>query len=210
MPFITEEIWQVLRERGDGASICVESVPKELETETDLWNGQRSEIFDSIMGEEDKSKPFAKVQSVIEQIRALRGLMNIQPAEKLPATISCSGEEICALLDGEAAIIKAMTRASELTIGMGVAKPEGSVSALAHGVEIFLTVKGAVDFAEERKRLEKELARLEGFQKSVESKLANEKFVANAAPEIVEFERQKLASARDSMTKIRANIQELA
>jgi valyl-tRNA synthetase len=153
---------------------------------------------------------FGKVQNVIEQVRALRGLMNIQPAEKLPATISCSGEEICALLDGEAAIIKAMTRASELTIGMGVAKPEGSVSALAHGVEIFLTVKGVVDFAEERKRLEKELARLEGFQKSVESKLANEKFVANAAPEIVEFERQKLASAQDSMTKIRANIQELA
>jgi valyl-tRNA synthetase len=119
-------------------------------------------------------------------------------------------EEIRALADDQAAIIKAMTRASELVVGVSAAKPEGSVSAVAQGVEIFLTVKGVVDFAEERKRLEKELTRLEGFAKSIETKLANEKFVANAAPEIVEYEREKLASAKDSVMKIRANIQELA
>ena len=146
---------------------------------------------------------------MIEQIRALRGLMNIQPAEKLPVTLSCSDTGVRALADDQAAIIQAMTRASELTIGASASKPEGSVSALAGGVEIFLTVKGVVDFAEERKRLEKELTRLEGFAKSVESKLSNEKFVANAAPEIVAYEREKLASAQDSMKKIRANIQEL-
>jgi valyl-tRNA synthetase len=153
---------------------------------------------------------FGKVQYIVEQIRALRGLMNIQPAEKLPVTISCMSEEIRALADDQAAIIKAMTRASELVVGVSAAKPEGSVSAVAQGVEIFLTVKGVVDFAEERKRLEKELTRLEGFAKSIETKLANEKFVANAAPEIVEYEREKLASAKDSVMKIRANIQELA
>ncbi len=192
MPFATEEIWQALSKRDEGASICAASVPDAPET-IDTASLER----------------FGKVQYIIEQIRALRGLMNIQPAEKLPVTLSCTDEDIHALADDQAAIIQAMTRASDLTVGMTAPKPEGSVSALAGGVEIFLTVKGVVDFAEERKRLEKELTRLEGFAKSVESKLSNEKFVANAAPEIVAYEREKLASAHDSMKKIRANIQEL-
>jgi valyl-tRNA synthetase len=193
MPFATEEIWQALTKRDDGASICVAPVPS------------APDVPDAASLER-----FGKVQYVVEQIRALRGLMNIQPAEKLPVTISCMSEEIRALADDQAAIIKAMTRVSELVVGVSAAKPEGSVSAVAQGVEIFLTVKGVVDFAEERKRLEKELTRLEGFAKSIETKLANEKFVANAAPEIVEYEREKLASAKDSVMKIRANIQELA
>ncbi len=193
MPFATEEIWQALTKRDDGASICVATVP----SAPDVPDAATLESF-------------GKVQYIIEQIRALRGLMNIQPAEKLPVTISCMSDEIRALADDQSAIIKAMTRASDLVIGIGVVKPEGSVSAVAQGVEIFLTVKGVVDFAEERKRLEKELTRLEGFAKSIETKLANEKFVANAAPEIVEYEREKLASAQDSMKKIQANIQELA
>jgi valyl-tRNA synthetase len=193
MPFVTEEIWQALVPRDAGASICVAPVP------------QSPAAPDAVSLER-----FGVVQAIIEQVRALRGLMNIQPSEKLPVTLSCSSEERAELLREQSLLIQAMTRSSALTVGVGASKPEGSVSAVAQGVEVFLTVQGAVDFAEERKRLEKELARLEGFAKSVEAKLVNEKFLANAAPEIVSYEREKLASARDSITKIRSNIQELS
>jgi valyl-tRNA synthetase len=194
MPFVTEEIWQAISPRSSGESICVAAVPE----------------FNAVMYNEQALGRFGRVQTLIESIRALRGLLNIQPAEQLPVTVSCADDETHTLFAAEERIIASMTRTSVLTLGIKAAKPEGSVSAVLHGTEIFVVVKGVVDFAEERKRLEKELIRLDGFAKSVESKLANEKFVANAAQDVVEYERTKLASAHDSMAKIRANILELA
>jgi valyl-tRNA synthetase len=51
---------------------------------------------------------------------------------------------------------------------------------------------------------------LENLAKTTEAKLSNEKFIANAAPELVSYEREKLTSAQDSIRKIQANIAELA
>jgi valyl-tRNA synthetase len=194
MPFVTEQIWQAITPRVDDDSICVAPVP----------------TFDAAIAESPAMERFQKVQSLIESIRALRGLMNIPPHEQLPVTVSCPDADTQELFASEERIIAAMTKASSLEIAVNAAKPDGAVSAVLHGAEIFVVVKGVIDPAKERERLGKEITRLENLVKTTEAKLANEKFVANAALELVEYERQKLAGAQDSIAKIQANITELA
>ncbi len=199
MPFVTEHLWQALpfQGRAAGESICIAPVPQ----------------YQAELASTEAVERFARVQALIETIRALRGLMNIQPHEKLPVVVSCSSAENHELFSSQERVIAELAKASALTFTLSTtntAKPEGSVSAVSAGTEVFLVVRGVVDFAQERTRLEKELTRLEGLEKSTQAKLANEKFVANAAPDLVQYEREKLASVQDTIAKIRANLRELA
>ena len=66
---------------------------------------------------------------------------------------------------------------------------------MAGGVEIFLPMEGLVDLEKERARLEKELAKLEGWIKGCEAKLGNEGYLNNARPELVEETRKLLGAA---------------
>lgn len=196
MPFVTEELWHAIAPRAAGESLCTAPVP----------------VFDANMVQGDVVSRFEKVQSLIESIRALRGLMNVPPNEKLPVVVASADAADTEVYREQSVIISALTRAASLDVQRAdhTKKPEGSVSTVLTGAEVFLVVKGAIDFAQERVRLEKEVARLRSLITSTEAKLANEKFVANAAPELVEYERRKLVGARDSLSKVEANIQELS
>ncbi len=197
MPFVTEELWQAISQRADGESICIAPVP-EFDAATATSKAQLQAI-----------ESFERVQTLVEGIRALRGLMNIQPHEKLPVVVNVADAALAEVFVSQERVIANLAKASAFHASVGAVKPEGSVSAVLPGLEIFVVVKDVIDVEKERLRLEKEFVRLEGLGKSVEAKLANEKFVTNAAPDLVEYEREKLRSAQDSMAKIRANIQEL-
>jgi len=88
--------------------------------------------------------------------------------------------------------------------------PPSSVSFLIEKDECFVPLEmNDQDAAAEKQRIKEEMEYLEGFMKSVQTKLGNERFVANAKPEIVENERKKMADAesklntlRDSLTKL--------
>ncbi|TAE26584.1 MAG: valine--tRNA ligase [Candidatus Kapaibacterium sp.] len=194
MPFVTEQIWQAITSRAEGESVCVAPVPE----------------FSVELASEQVVERFARVQSLTESIRALRGLMNVPPHENLPVVVSCPDAASHEIYASEERVIQAMTKASTLEIAVNAAKPDGAVSAVVQGAELFVVVKGVIDPAKERERLQKEIARLENLVKTTAAKLANEKFVANAALELVEYEKQKLTSAQDSILKIQANIAELA
>ena len=73
--------------------------------------------------------------------------------------------------------------------------PEGAVQLLVRGEVAALPLKGVIDFAAERARLEKEIAKADADIERVDAKLANEKFVANAPEEIVEEEKEKREAA---------------
>ena len=104
-----------------------------------------------------------------------------------------------ALFNDYTDIISHLGSLSELTFADS--GPAGAVSFVVGGSEFFIPLEGHIDLAAEREKLEKELEYTWGFHAATEKKLANEKFVANAKPELVERERQKLA---DAETKIAA------
>ena len=86
-------------------------------------------------------------------------------------------------------------------------KIDNALSFMIHNHEFFIPISSAINMEDEKKRLMQELDYNKGFLKSVQSKLANDRFVSNAKPEVVEGERKKEA---DALAKIRAIEEQLS
>ena len=88
-------------------------------------------------------------------------------------------------------------------------KSSGSASFLVGTTEFAVPLGNLIDLDAERKKLEAELQRIEGFLVSVQKKLANERFVANAPAAVVEMERKKQADAEQKIASIRETLANL-
>ena len=104
-------------------------------------------------------------------------------------------------------MIKKLANVSELSFVSD--KVEGTTAIQVSTDEVFVYLNIEIDAEAEKEKLTKELAYLEGFLKSVDSKLSNEKFVANAKPELVEKEKQKKADAILKMEALRSSLSQL-
>jgi valyl-tRNA synthetase len=182
MPFITEEIWHLLKDREDNESISLQSFP----------------VFDEKLIDAASEAEMEFVQSIITAIRNIRGEMNIAPSKPIKLYIK-TDKNIQSGLE----YIKKLTRAEELSIGKDLAKPKASASAVVSGAEIYIPLQGLIDLDAERNRLQKEITRLEGAVAGVEKKLSNANFVNNAPADVVEKERAKQENWQSSLKKLR-------
>lgn len=183
MPFITEELWQALAQRKAGESIMVSEMPKEVSFSNDLID------------------TFEKVKEVIAGVRTIRLQKNIPNKEEL--SLDVIGQYNT---DFDSVISKMGNLTS---INIVAEKDPTSVSFLVGTTEFSVPLGNNIDIEAELKRLNDELKYLEGFLKSVAAKLSNEKFVANAKPEIVENERKKQADAESKIKTIKESIANL-
>lgn len=184
MPFITEELWQALTERKAGESIMVSEMPKEVSFSNDLID------------------TFEKVKEVIAGVRTIRLQKNIPNKEEL--SLDVIGQYNT---DFDTVISKMGNLTS---INIVAEKDPTSVSFLVGTTEFSVPLGNNIDIEAELKRLNDELKYLEGFLKSVAAKLSNEKFVANAKPEIVDNERKKQADAESKIKTIKESIANLS
>ena len=182
MPFITEELWQLMGERKDGESISTSAYP----------SVNQKMIKDSA----DEEMDFVK--DIITAIRNIRGEMNISPSKKVNAMIKSSSVK-----DYQIEYIKKLAKIEELMVDANIEKPKASASAVLRGVEIFIPLEGLIDLEVERQKIQKEITRLEGSLVAIDKKLSNEKFVANAAPEVVEKERAKQKDWLENIGKLK-------
>lgn len=178
MPFITEEIWQDIRPRGEKESLCVAEFPKVAPFDTTLL--ANFEIF----------------FEVVTNVRNLRSTKNISPKTELPLTIKTENQ---ALYQPFESLLIKLANISDISYTTG--KADGT-SFLVKADEFFVNLEGELDVEAERENLQKELEYTLGFKKSVEAKLSNERFVQNAKADIVEKERQKLADAEAKIATI--------
>jgi valyl-tRNA synthetase len=190
MPFITEEIWQSLSGDQNGQStvksILLEPYPK-----------PRPEWLD-----ETAEKEMDLVQAVIGAIRNIRGEMNVPQDIKAPVLIG-GGREKTALIEASAIFLKTLANVSILTVGEKLEKPAHSATALVQNLEIFLPLEGIIDIHLERDRIQKELRRMEGFLKNLESKLQNPGFNEKAPEEVVTREKRKRDDFQEKIGKLR-------
>jgi valyl-tRNA synthetase len=184
MPFITEEIWQVLPGERPCVSIMQAGYPDGAGLPTDAIGADRMEL----------------VMEVIRAIRNIRGEMDVPPGKQITALLDCKSDHAKKTLEEGAAAIRVLGKVGELIIGMGLVRPEQSATQVAGDVEISLPLAGLVDVAEEEKRLHKELGKVQVDINLFTKKLSNEKFVANAPAEVLEKDRGKL---RDAEAKLR-------
>lgn len=173
MPFITEEIWHELAERTEKDCIVVAEWPKPSTVDTNLIKNAE-QIFEVISG-----------------VRNIRNSKQIPPKQSLALNIKTNNQALYTQF--EAIIIKL---ANIETITFVTEKTEGSVSYVVKSDEFFVPLSGLIDADAEREKMVKELEYARGFLISVEKKLSNEKFVANAKENVLAAERQKLADAK--------------
>jgi valyl-tRNA synthetase len=187
MPFITEEIWQLIIERKKGESLMISSMPA-------------AQKYDKAL-----LKRFEGVKEVVTQIRSIRKEKNIPPRE--PVTLmfrsTVNGKHHDEL---EPVMIKLANLSGVVRIEEN---PEGSISFIVNNVEYFIPVDGVMDREGEIVRLESELEYTRGFLLSVKKKLENERFVQHAPATVVEKERQKLADADAKIGVLKAQIEKL-
>ena len=193
MPFITEELWQHLTERN-GQSLMRASFP----TVDTRWIHQKTE------------DEMTFVQNVINAVRNIRGENNIAPSKEIKLQIRLAegaSEQIFQTYDK---YLRKLARVSGIEILAPGVKPKLASSAVVDGSEIFVPLEGLIDLEAERGRLEKEIARLQQAVESTERKLSNSSFVDRAPREVVDKEREKLASFKMTIDKLRTNVEHLS
>ncbi|WP_262151961.1 valine--tRNA ligase [Chryseobacterium foetidum] len=182
MPFLTEELWQTISERKTEDALMIAQQKK-------------SEAF------EDKIiKNFETASEVISGVRNYRQTKGISPKESVE--IYTNATEFA-----NESVIKKLGNISEIHFGTKTDKP--SFTFLVGSTEISIPLSENLDLGEEKEKTEEELKYLKGFLISVDKKLSNEKFVANAKPEIVEVERKKQKDAIDKIAILEEKLKTL-
>jgi valyl-tRNA synthetase len=183
-PFVTEEIYTLLKEQTD--SLCVKQF-------TQISN-PKSEI----LAEAELLK------QVITAIREARNKNQIKPKETIKLAIQTSNQ---ASFTGIASILSKQVNAEAITF-----TSEAIANSIVVAVEqdkFFLQAERAVDTVALKAELEKDLAYQQNFLQSVLKKLSNERFVQNAKPEVIEFERKKQADAEARIKTIEESLSSL-
>jgi len=181
MPFITEELWHELAERGERDYVCVAHWPK----------------VPTPPGSADVLASMDKALAIVAGVRHVRNQKNIGPTKQLELAVKADDQ---AAIEAYAPLVRKLANLSSLSF---VAEaPARAVSFVQGGSEFFVPLDMQVDAAAERARVEKELGYAIGFRDSVQKKLSNEKFVANAKPDVLERERQKLADAESKIAAL--------
>ena len=172
MPFITEEIWQLLEERKEGESIMISQLPTETEFDANLL------------------ATFEDVKEAVSGIRKIRKDKNIAFKD----TIELSAQKGDKGFDETYnSILIKLGNVSELTLVDEEVK--GAASFRVKSSNFYIPLDGFIDVEEELKKLEEELKYTKGFLTSVMKKLGNERFVNNAPEAVVAKEKEKQADA---------------
>ncbi|MDE7376345.1 MAG: valine--tRNA ligase [Muribaculaceae bacterium] len=180
MPFITEELWQHLAQRAEGESIMYAPLPE-------ITQADAKAIADMELAKE-----------IITGVRGVRAQKNLPQKDALTLNIVGSFA-----VPNESVIVKL---ANLSALNVGAEKDPAAATFMVGTTEMQVPLADQIDVAAELEKLAKDLAYLEGFKKSVEKKLSNERFVNNAPAAVVETERKKLADANSKIANIQATI----
>ncbi|MDB5797207.1 MAG: valine--tRNA ligase [Paucimonas sp.] len=192
IPFITEELWQTVaplagrRLDPAGDSIMCQAYPLSQPE-------KRDEVAETWM---------AQLKSMTDACRNLRGEMQLSPAQRVPLLME--GDQ--ALLQSFAPYLQALAKLSEVSVVDALPESPAPVSIVG---DTKLMLKVEIDIGAERERLAKEIARLEGEIGRAQAKLGNESFVARAPAQVVEQERERLASFSSSAARLREQLAKL-
>lgn len=195
MPFMTESLWQALPKVDNSAeSIVVSSWPESLDGLIDT----------------EAERNMDRVQEIVTAVRTIRSEMNVPPATRIPVILSLPNENGIGEFQAIAPLVGGLVRASETTVGVSLDPPPASGSAVVGTLEIFVPLEGIIDLDVERARLEKEVAKFEKLVRSMNGKLSNEKFIANAPADVVEKERGRLVEYGDTLESLRDSLRRIS
>lgn len=183
MPFITEELWQQLEERREGQSIMYAEMPVPTATDGDII--ERFETLKEIVGG-------------VRNIRKKRQIPNREPLK-----LETKGKHDSTL---DSILVKMGNLESISEI---VEKDPMAASFIVGATEYNIPLESNINVDEEIAKLEADLKYQEGFLETVNKKLNNERFVANAPEKVVALEKKKRSDAEQKIAAIRSSLESL-
>ncbi len=184
MPFVTEEIYHLIREREDKDFIMLAEMPK-------------TEKFD-----ENVLNEFEFVQEFVSCIRTIRNEKNIP--QKNPLKAYFTQTEQAFIVTKYASVISKLCNLEELSACEQ--KIEKSIAKMVRTMEVFVPFADNINKDEEIKKINEEIKYFEGFKASVEKKLSNESFVNKAPQKVVDIEKKKLSDAEQKLKTLREQL----
>jgi len=188
MPFITEEIWQSIKELAgaEGDSIILQAFPVSDESKIDTQAEQDIEWL----------------KGVIVGVRNIRGEMNIAPSKALDLLFRNGSEDDKQRLDNNETFLKALAKLETITwLNEGDEAPM-SATQLVGQMEVLVPMAGLIDKDAEIARLNKELEKLQKEIGKISGKLNNENFVSKAPEAVVAKEKAKLEEMSAASSKL--------
>ncbi|MGV3507709.1 MAG: valine--tRNA ligase [Sphingobacteriaceae bacterium] len=188
MPFITEELWhdELFGQRNELDCCVVASYPKS------------GSINEQLL------KEIEIVKQTVSEIRNIRNTKQISPKEALPLAIKTNTNIV---YESYFSILIKLANITDVSLVSD--KIEGAANFIIGRDEFFVALAGNIDVEVERERITKELDYLNGFLKSVNAKLSNEKFVQNAKAEIIANERNKKSDAEAKILILEQSLKSL-
>lgn len=188
MPFLTEELWQNLRERSEGESIMITQMPQ-----------PSPELDHQLLAR------FANAQKVVESIRRIRATKNIPQKNAIELYIIKAESERDDQIN---AVITKLCNLSNIQYCNETVN--NSLNFIEQNVEYCIPLADNINKEEEIAKLKAELEYAEKFLQSVLKKLSNERFVANAPEQVVAIERKKQADSEEKIAMLKEQIENLS
>lgn len=203
IPFVTEELWQSLPWKKPGlrqdiVTLMLQSYPQK----------QSAFYGDSIALEAEQT--LGQLKAIVEAIRNFRGENNISPKVEFMIRYRQASKEAVALIERHLADIKALARVTGFEVLKQEASATEAVIPLTNpAIELRVPLEGLIDFEEERKRLLKEIEKVNGDLSFVRNKLSQETFIAKAPPQLVEKEKRREQELFSKCTELEAALKRL-
>lgn len=188
IPFITETIWQRVKEvKGiEGETIMLQAFPE----------------FDASLVDEQALNDLEWIKEVIVAVRNIRAEMNIAPGKPLEVILRGADDNAKRRVSDNIGFLKAMGRLADIRpLAKGEEAPL-SVNKLVNGAELLIPMAGFIDKDAELARLDKELEKVEKDITTLDSKLSNDGFVSRAPEAVVAKERERLATCLSAKEKL--------
>jgi valyl-tRNA synthetase len=183
MPFITEEIYHLLKERSEGDDLCIRQFPPASTADQALLT--QGELL----------------KQTISAIRDARVKNNIKPKDAIQLSIQTNEQKSFSNIESILA-----KQANTESIKYTEAAVPQSVTIVVGANKLYIETAQELDTAAQKEQLQKDLEYQKGFLNSVEKKLSNERFVQNAKPEVVEAERRKKADAEQKIKALEESL----
>ena len=188
MPFISEEIWQIISHKTGTHSetIMLQSYPlsreKKIDKDAEAW--------------------MQTLKNMVEECRKLRGEMNISPAEKVPLLIIGNAEAIQSYQD----YLVQLAKLDSITVVDSFEKIDAPVSIIG---EYKLMLKVEIDVAAEKQRLQKEIDKITIELKKADGKLANQSFIEKAPESVIIQEKERQKKFSEDLQKFKEQLSRL-
>ncbi|MEM7164155.1 MAG: valine--tRNA ligase [Planctomycetota bacterium] len=200
VPFITEALWEKLCEQAPVRGIDSELPASELVVNA-AWPAPPANWID-----ESLEREFDLLQDLVRAIRDIRAKYGVAPRDSINVDIRAAGDS-ARVLELLTPLIQTAANVDSITIAADAQRTKDSASAIVGEVEVF--VPGVVDLEKEKVRLTKSLEKVTKGADGARKKLGNQGFLANAQPDVVAREKERLGELEAEQQKLQQLLEEL-